>query len=285
MSAPATACDDRVCELGEGPFWHPERGQLFWFDITGHRLHTIEGDQPRHWPMGECTSAAGWIDRDRLLIVSETGFYRFDLVTGTRALIHPLEADNRVTRSNDGRTDPMGGFWIGTMGKAAEPGAGAIYRLYRGALRRLHDGITIPNSICFSPDGRLAYWADTPTQMIRCQPLDAEGWPEGPDRVHIDLRAEGLFPDGSVTDAEGALWNAQWGAGRVARYLPDGRFDRALTIAGHNTTCPVFGGPDLGTLYVTTACEGITAPDAAQGRLYQGAPGIAGRADPPVQIG
>lgn len=280
----AAACDSRRCDLGEGPFWHPERGQLFWFDIIGHRLHSIEGGQPRDWPMGEFTSAAGWFDRDRLMVVSETGFYRFDLATGTRELILPLEADRPETRSNDGRTDPMGGFWIGTMGKQAEPGAGAIYRLYRGELRKLHDAISIPNAICFSGDGRTGYWTDTPTQKIMRQSLDAEGWPDAPAEVLVDLEPEGLYPDGAVTDAEDGIWCAQWGAGQVARYTSDGAFDRAIPVAGRHTTCPVFGGDTLDRLYITTAREGIDRPDDAQGLLYQAMPGLRGRADPPLRI-
>ena len=194
------------------------------------------------------------------------------------------EADRPETRSNDGRTDPMGGFWIGTMGKAAEPQAGAIYRLYRGELRTLYDAVSIPNAICFSPDGRRGYWADTPTGIIMAQALDAEGWPEGEPEVFADLRTEGLRPDGAVTDEDGALWNAQWGAARVARYLPDGTFDRAIAVGGQHSSCPVFAGPGLDRLYVTTACQGISDPDAAQGLLYEADPGVVGRADPPLRI-
>ncbi|QEW20721.1 L-arabinolactonase [Marinibacterium anthonyi] len=278
----ARVCDPRVCDLGEGPFWHPLRQQLFWFDITGHLLRSVEDGQPRDWPMGECASAAGWIDRDTLLIATETGLYRFDLTTGERALVQPLEADNPVTRSNDGRTDPQGGFWIGTMGKKAEPQAGAIYRYYRGELRLLQDKISIPNSICFSPDGTTVYWTDTPTQIILKQHLDGDGWPVTEPEVFVDLRADDFRPDGSVTDSEGALWSAQWGSARVARYLPDGTFDRALSVGGRHSSCPVFGGPDLDRMFVTTACQGIASPDAAQGLLYEVDPGVRGWPDAPV---
>lgn len=235
--------------------WHPERGQLFWFDILSKTLLT----QDNAWEFDEHVSAAGWIDRDTLLIASETSLSRFDLTTGESTFEVALEANDPRTRSNDGRADPQGGFWIGTMGKAAEPGLGAIYRFYQGALRKLFDRITISNAICFAPDGRTAYFTDTPTQKIMAQPLDADGWPSGKPRVHIDLRAEGLNPDGAVVDAEGCLWNAQWGAGRVARYAPDGAFLSALDLPASQITCPAFGP---GGLYVTSAAEGV---DEAQG--------------------
>ena len=252
--------DATPCDLGEGPLWHPERGQLFWFDILGRRLLTQEDGATRMWDFDRLVSAAGWVDRDRLLVASETDLFLFDLAAGTSETICPLEEDLPATRSNDGRADPWGGFWIGTMGKAAERGAGAIYRWYRGDLRRLHGGITIPNSICFSPDRRFAYFTDTPTRIIRRQPLDsATGWPSGEAEDWLDLRVEGLNPDGSVTDAEGNLWNAQWGARRVACYSPDGRFLHAVAFPGRNTSCPAFGGAGLSTLFCTTAREHLSS--------------------------
>ncbi|MEL6588225.1 MAG: SMP-30/gluconolactonase/LRE family protein, partial [Pseudomonadota bacterium] len=124
--------DTRRCNLGEGPLWHPTRQELFWFDIIGKTLHS----KAQSWTFDEHVSAAGWVDDTTLLVASETALFRFDLTTGDRTDICALEADNPVTRSNDGRADPQGGFWIGTMGKEAEPKAGAIYRFYKGELRK-----------------------------------------------------------------------------------------------------------------------------------------------------
>lgn len=276
--------DTRACTLGEGPLWHPERQQLFWFDIMGNRLLSRDGDRPLHWQFDENVSAAGWIDRDRLLIASETGLWRFDLATGARTLVVALEADNPVTRSNDGRADPFGGFWIGTMGKHAEPGAGAIYRYYKGELRRLFAPITVSNAICFAPDGHTAYFADTPTRKILRVRLDAQGWPAQPPETFVDLTAEGLNPDGAVCDTEGGVWNAQWGAARVARYRPDGSFDRAIPMDGLHSSCPAFGGPDLATLYVTSARVGLTDPDDRQGCVFALNPGAMGLAEHQVTL-
>lgn len=271
--------DARVCQLGEGPLWHPDRQQYFWFDITGRRLLSRTEDAALEWELPEMASAAGWIDRDTLMIATETGLRRFDIGSGAHEPIVALEAENDVTRSNDGRADPMGGFWIGTMGKAAESRAGAIYRFHKGSVERLVPEVTIPNSICFSPDGRSGYYADTRRQRIWVLPLDSEGWPEGPAEVFVDLRGKGLNPDGSVVDSEGGLWSAQWGAARVARYLPDGRFDRAIEVGGRHASCPCFGGAGLDEMIVTTACQGIESPDAAQGITYAVDPGVTGQAE------
>ncbi len=148
--------DDRACELGEGALWHPGRQALFWFDILANRLLCRDADGPRAWQFDRHVSAAGWIDRDSLLIASETDLFRLDLQSGRQTRLVALEPDNPATRSNDGRADPQGGFWIGTMGKGGETGAGALYRWYRGELRCLRQGMTVPNAICFAPAGDLA---------------------------------------------------------------------------------------------------------------------------------
>ncbi|MEX0308636.1 MAG: SMP-30/gluconolactonase/LRE family protein [Tateyamaria sp.] len=266
--------DDHACALGEGPMWHPERGELFWFDIMGKQMFS-RGAQRRNWAFDEHVSACAWVDRDTLLMASASGLWRFDVPTGDRDLIVALEADNPVTRSNDGRADPQGGFWIGTMGIGAEAYAGAIYRYYKGEVRQLFDSITISNAICFAPDGTRAYFADTFSQQIQTVALNANGWPEGDPHLFVDLKSEGLNPDGAVVDAEGNLWNAQWGVGRVACYGPDGTFKRAIDVPARQSSCPAFGGPDGTTLFVTTAADGLD--EAEGGKTFYGPAGVTGQ--------
>lgn len=251
--------DDRACELGEGPLWHPLRQQLIWFDITGKRMLSRTDAGPHEWAMDEMVSAAGWISRDDLLIASETGLYRFNLETSAKTLVASLEADRPDTRSNDGRADPQGGFWIGTLGKAhggGLPAKGAIYRYLRGELRKLFAPIAISNSICFAPDGRTACFSDTLTGKVMRVALDASGWPKGAPEVYLDLTAQGLNPDGAVIDGAGVMWLAEWGAARVAAYAPDGQFLRAVSFDAPHTSCPAFAGD---TLYCTSALQGMDA--------------------------
>lgn len=249
--------DTRRCQLGEGPLWHPERKELLWFDILDKKLLSKNNE----WQFDEHVSAAGWIDHDTILVATETALLSFNLKDAGASLVTPLEADDPRTRSNDGRADPLGGFWIGTMGKALEPGLGAIYRFYKGELRQLYAPITIPNAICFSPDGTKAYFADTPTQQIMLQTLDKDGWPLGSAQVFINLQDERLNPDGAVVDAEGCLWVAQWGASRVARYSPEGVFLSAISLPASQITCPAFGNSRL---YVTSAAHGVNEPQGGQ---------------------
>jgi sugar lactone lactonase YvrE len=251
--------DARACELGEGALWHPVREELYWFDILNRTLHS----QARSWTFPEYVSAAGWIGADDLMVACDTGLFRLNLTSGERREV--ARAGSAMTRSNDGRADRQGGFWFGTMGRKAEKGAGAVWRWYRGELRQLYEGVTIPNSICFAPDGRAVHFSDTALGKVMKVALDAEGWPKGDPHLWLDLDRAGLNPDGAVIDAEGRFWNAQWGAGRVACYGPDGVFLEAVETPGApHASCPAFGGPGLSTLYVTTALEHMDAAARAR---------------------
>ncbi len=255
----ATVHDDRVCALGEGPLWHPERGQLFWFDITGKRLLSREGDTPLSWEWDEEVSAAGWIDRDTLMVAGASALWRFDIGSGAREPLAALEADVPGNRSNDGRADPVGGFWIGTMGRGAEAGAGAIYRYFRGEVRRIFQDLTIPNAICFAPGGDIAYFADSADGIVRRQRIDRAGWPSGRPEVFVDFSGMGLTPDGAVCDAKGNLWIAQFGGWRVVCHGSGGAYLGAVEIPAAQPTCPVFAGPTLNRMFVTSATVGIAA--------------------------
>lgn len=253
--------DERVCTLGEGPLWHPHRGELFWFDILGRRL-LADG---REWSFDGYVSAAGWVDDTTLLVASDHALSRFDIDSGAHEVISPLEADNPVTRSNDGRADPWGGFWIGTMGIDGEKDAGAIYRYYKGEVRTLFAPITISNGICFSPDGDYAYFTDTPTQKImRVRLSEPDGWPAGEPELWLDLSDTNWRPDGAVVDQRGNFWNAQWGGFRVACYDPEGKFLSATAFPAGHSSCPAFGGADLNQLYCTSAATGLSDEDLAK---------------------
>lgn len=274
-----TTYDPRSCHLGEGPLWHPKRDQLFWFDINNKQMLSRTGTQTHVWQFDEHVSAAGWVDDHRLLIASETALFLFDLETGTQEDLAPLEANMPHTRSNDGRADPWGGFWIGTMGKQAQSGAGSIYRYYRGTLTRLYSDITISNAICFSPDHQFAYYTDTPTRVIMRQPLDGQGWPIGAATPFVDLRDDGLNPDGAVVDAHGYVWNAQWGASQLSRYTPQGALDMRIQLPTRQPSCPAFGGTDLKTLFCTSATENLDGASNVDGTVQSVQLSIQGQAE------
>ncbi|ETX30081.1 SMP-30/gluconolactonase/LRE family protein [Roseivivax isoporae] len=275
---------DTLCSLGEGPLWHPWEEALYWFDILGCRLYRRDQKGEQSWEFDRHVSAAGWLDKGRLLIASETDLFTFDTATGAEERVVALEADVPETRSNDGRADPWGGFWIGTMAKDASPGLGSIYRLYRGELRKLFGELTITNAICFAPGGAYAYFADTPEMKIHRVALDADGWPAEDPKVFVDLSGERLRPDGAVVDTQGNLWNAQWGSGRVACYSPDGRFMTAAGFAAGQISCPAFGGPDYTTLFATSAADGAGADDPLAGATFSIPMGFTGQREHQVKL-
>ena len=247
--------DATLCALGEGPIWHPLRKSLIWFDIMGKQLleRDIYSSQAKKLNFDDYVSAAGWINENELLMATSSALVKINIDTGDMVKIVNLEEQNNLTRCNDGRTDPYGGFWIGTMGIKMEQKLGAIYRYYKGELRKLFTPISIPNSICFSPCGKIGYFTDTVPGLILRVELDSAGWPKSKPEVVVDCRKDGLNPDGSVVDQDGCIWNAQWGASRVARYSPNGELLTTLEFDVPQTSCPEFGGDDLSTLFVTSA--------------------------------
>src|SRR5215831_14093634 len=248
------------CHLGEGPTYDLTTNTAWWFDIREGRL--FEAD------LGS--------------------LYIRKLADGSLTLYLPLEADNPNTRSNDSRVHQSGTFWIGTMGRKAEPGAGAIYALHRGKISTLFPGISIPNSICFSPDGATGYFADTARNVLYSVPLNpATGLPRGePDVLLRHTGIGGL--DGSVVDADGLIWNARWGGRCVDVYSPQGERLRSFQVPARQASCPAFVGPDLSRLLVTSAWQDMDAAaraaDPQAGCTFVLETSARGRAEPDVKL-
>ncbi|GLQ57807.1 SMP-30/gluconolactonase/LRE family protein [Devosia nitrariae] len=267
MTLTAELLVDCRCELGEGPFWHPLRHELFWFDINARQMlsATASGSMVQTWTFDEAVSAAAVVDYDRLALATETGLKQMDLTSGRQELVMPIEAEDARTRSNDSRVDRTGGFWIGTMRKQEDEPGGAVYRYRAGALMPILSEIKIPNAICFSPDGRTAYFSDTPSKRILKCPTDAEsGLPRGDWTLFADVSDHRGYPDGAVTDSEGFVWNARWGGSCVVRHAPDGAIDRVIELPVSQVTCPAFGGPDYKTLFITSASKTLSAEQLAK---------------------
>jgi sugar lactone lactonase YvrE len=289
--ADAVILSRRGCELGEGPAFDQDTQTLWWFDILGRQLLEMK------WPDGETivhplpfmASALACVDDRRQLLLSEYGLYVRDRESGALELHAPIEQDSHATRSNDARVHPSGALWAGTMGKQAQKGAGAIYWFRKGEVRKLYVNFTIPNSICFSPDGATAYFtdsADNRLMRVACDP--ATGIPAGEPQVLYDNRRSGGGLDGSVCDAEGNIWNARWGAGSVDVYTPQGERIASHAVPARQTSCPVFCGPAAEAVAVTTAWEGMDdrqrAADPHAGKLFRLTVTARGRFDPRVVI-
>ncbi len=287
---PTSTLSAERCHLGEGPTYDAATNTAWWFDILDGRLfeaHLGNGQVSSH-RLGRMASALARIDAERQLIAAEDGLYIRRIRDGRMTLYCTLEADNPSNRSNDARVHPSGTFWIGTMGRKAEAGAGAIYALHRGELSRLFAGVSIPNAICFSPDGALGYFADTATNVLYRVVLDpATGLPSGvPEKLLQHRGAGGL--DGAVVDADGQIWNARWGGGCIDVYNPQGEHLRCLRVPARQASCPAFVGPDLSHLLVTSAWqdmdEAARAEDPEHGRTFLMEVAARGRPEPDVKL-
>lgn len=288
MTQTARLLLDSQCALGEGPVWHAGRQQLFFFDINEQTLFavTTAGEIADSWLFNETVAALALIDDHTLALATDTGLKEFDLATGGMNRINEIEADNPVTRTNDSRVHPSGAFWIGTMTRSEEEApVGSVYHYRAGVLTTIKSGIKIPNATCFSPDGRTAYWTDTPTKQILKVATDpANGLPVGEWELFADVSEGRGYPDGAVVDSEGYLWNAKWGGSCVVRHAPDGSIDRIIEVPVSQVTCPAFGGQDLKTLFITTANKNLSAEQLAAekvaGGLFAIEVDVAGQAEP-----
>ena len=277
--------DSRKCHLGEGAFWHPTRRQFFWFDITEKKLLSVVDEKKLEWKFDERVSAAGWLDEDRLLVASENRLFQFNFNTSRMTTVCPLEASMTQNRSNDGKADPWGGFWISTMAKNAQKNAGSIYRYFNGQIRKIHGGLSIPNSICFSPDKSWVYFSDTIKHVIFRQKLNfADGWPKKEAEVFADFSLKGLHPDGADIDLQGQIWCAFWGTSEVACISKDGEIVQRCEVPASQPSCPAFGGRDYKTIFLTSAREGLLVPQEADGQTFSILTGAQGAPQPNVNL-
>ena len=261
-------------ELGECVLWCERTGRLLWTDIPAATLwaYTPATGRTASWPMPErlCCFALTGSD-DRLLLGLASGLAFFTFSSGKVTRICDVEPDIPSTRINDGRCDRQGRFVFGMFNQAEHPkhALGGFYRLNLDlSLERLPlPNAAIANSICFSPNGRRMYFADSAQKAILYadyNPCSAEV-----GRVHTFVAADAVpgEPDGSTIDAAGYLWSTRWGAGIVARFAPDGQLERTVSLAAPQPSCPAFGGPDLTTLFVTSAHLGMSDAERAAAPL------------------
>jgi len=242
--------------LGEVPVWDVAEQALYWVDIEGRLLQRLDPatGAVERWSMPERIACFALRETGGLIVAFASGIAFYDLDTGAIDWIARPEAHIPTNRFNEGKCDRQGRFWTGSMDDGLGASSGALYRVDPDrSIEKMLDGIGISNSIVWSPDDTTFYFADTLEGRIDRFDFDAERGRLSNRRTFVDLAGSGMGPDGSAVDAEGCLWNAQWDGWRVARYSPDGALIGALALPVQKPTSCVFGGPDLTTLFVTSA--------------------------------
>ena len=262
VSAPVSA-------HGEGPIWDSFHRRLFWVDMMGRQLHALDpasgAVESKSFPDLVCAIAPTGSARLQVAFAKELAWV--DWPSGAVTPIVAVEPDQPGNRCNDGKRDPAGRFWIGTMSRSGEVvGAGALYRLENsGTLTRVLSGLTIANGMAWSSDQRTMYFIDSPTREVWAFDFDPADSAISNRRTLVRVPESLGWPDGMTMDAKGNLWVAHWGAGCVARWeAKSGRLlETIATDCPHTSSC-CFGGADERDLYITTSQLGLSATELAR---------------------
>ena len=268
------------CQLGEGPVWDPDRGLLWWVDILAGHVHSINPSTGARtqFDAGDAVGAVGLTRTGGLVLALADGFALAGADGQDLTRVPGFSIDRTALRFNDGKPDPWGNFIAGTMAwdESGNP-PGSLYRLSPdGTVTELFGDVGLSNGLDWTDDRRLFYYSDT--TIGRVDVFDC-----APDTGALSGRrpfVDAAQPDGLTLDAEGCLWLAVWDSGEVRRYTPDGRLDTVVRLPAWKVTSAAFGGPDLATLYITCAWEGLTPAERAEqphaGDIFACTPGVSG---------
>ncbi len=279
------AAGDRI---GESPVWSQREQALYWVDVEGRRVrrwHRQSGARS-DWQMPEATGCIALRAQGGLVAATRAGLAFLDTGNGRVSAIADPEAHLGANRFNDGKVDRAGRFFAGTKNIANSPEpSGSIYRLDPDlSVHRVAAGISCVNGIAWSPDQRSMYFCDTWLRCIHVCEYDAASGSVGARRLFARVDESAGFPDGLTVDAEGCVWNAHYDGWRITRYAHDGSVDRIVRMPVRHVTSLTFGGPDLQTLFVTSASMRLSPEQLAQqplaGHVFAFEPGPKGLPEP-----
>ena len=261
------AITPQAYQLGESPFWHPREQMLYWVDIPGkciHRCNIFMGSV-ESWVMPQEPGSIAPATSGGLVIALRDGIYRAHDWGGALVKLAAARHDTATTRFNDGKADPTGRFWAGTMYEPRTQTDAQLFMLNGDALQVKISSATIANGLAWSPDATTMYWADTPTHTVRAWDWNAatsaisnertfKQWPGKPDGWQFGMSGYGGRPDGAAVDVDGNYYVAMFEGARICKLSPNGVELASIPLPAQCPTMPCFGGDDLKTLYVTTAC-------------------------------
>jgi sugar lactone lactonase YvrE len=274
-------------QLGESPVWSPEEGALYWVDIPKGliRRYVVSSQETSLWQLPASIGSFVFRREGGMVVALKNGIHFFDPATNQLSQIHNPEPDLPENRFNEGKCDPRGRFFAGTMNEVirGKP-SGSLYRLASDrTLDLIFPSITVPNGLAWSPEGTIMYFADTRRHVIYAFDYDLdEGTPHN-RRVFVDLSSYEGLPDGATVDSEGCLWSAVFSGGRIVRYTPKGKTDRVIGFPVTQINSLTFGGSDMRTLFVISSKHLLNdaglASQPLAGNIFAVDPGIKGIVD------
>ena len=277
-----------TAQLGEGAFWNHQTQELYWVDIEGKLLHIYDPATrtDRTFPTPSRVGTVVPAGPHEAVIALKDGIYKIDTRNGAISLFCSLEADLPDNRFNDGKCDPAGRLWAGSMDLGTINPSGALYRIDPdGKATKMLDSITISNGIVWTSDKKTMYYIDTPTRQIRAYDYDNASGAISNERVAVAVPDTLGFPDGMAIDEQDKLWVGMWGGHCVARFDPlTGQLLSRIEAPALNVTACAFGGPNLDTLYITTASTDMTKEEQlaypGAGAIFKAVPGVRGVKSP-----
>ncbi|MBT6095325.1 MAG: SMP-30/gluconolactonase/LRE family protein [Rhodospirillaceae bacterium] len=259
----AICISDERALLGESPVWSASDNAIYWIDILSKRLHrtTLENGKTSTWNLPSCPGMIAMRRKGGLVVALEDGLYEFSPLTGKCQLLVSIEADKDYNRPNDGKCDACGRLWLGTMNKV-DPNreTGSFYRIDPDlTVTKIASQYRIPNGIAWSPDNEIMYHADTRKSVVWTYDFHLQSGQLSKQRdFFIFDRSDMGGVDGAAIDMEGGYWAAMYGGGQVVCRLPSGEIDHAVKLPVTQPTMPAFGGPDMTTLFVTSARQKLS---------------------------
>ena len=274
---------DTKSMLGEGSLWHPKEKKLYWVDIEGKILHVYDPatGKDKELPVGSRIGTVVPVKNGGVIVALQNGIHKIDTKTGKLTFIIAPFTDTGL-RFNDGKCDPSGRFWVGTLALDSRRRGAVLYRMDADkSIRVMLDSVSISNGIVWTKDKKTMYYNDTPTGTVQAFDYDDRNGAISNRRVVIRIPRGGGGPDGMTIDAEDKLWVALWGSGTVCRFDPvTGEKLQTIKVPAPNVSSCAFGGENLETLYITTARAWVNADKLKEfplsGGLFSVKPGVRG---------
>ena len=271
-------------QLGEGPIWNDLTEKLYWVDIEGKQLHILDpaSKENRSLNLPAQVGTVVPVDSTQAVVALVDGAFLLDTETAELTRIASLDSTNGGTRLNDGKCDPAGRLWVGSMHWDATEPIGSLYMLEgNGNRAQKLDNITVSNGIVWSGDHQTMYYIDTPTGKVQAFDYDITTGAISNERTAVEIPEEVGLPDGMAIDAEDKLWIGLWNGNSIARYDPEtGELIQQIPVPAHNVTACAFGGKNLDSLFITTARVDMTKEETAAypdaGSVFVVVPGVKG---------